>query len=159
MKLHSIVYVMIMLFVAFVLEHLPLPAMVDWFQPALVMLVVTAAVLAAPSVFGVWLAIPLGLMLDVEKGTLLGLHVLLVAMHVYLLQLLYRRMYLFNVLQQAAVLFLMVLAEQIIHYWSLAVMREDATPIMLLAPALTTAVLWPWVYVIGYRSLQRMESS
>ncbi|MED5440185.1 MAG: rod shape-determining protein MreD, partial [Pseudomonadota bacterium] len=91
--------------------------------------------------------------------TLLGLHVLLVAMHVYLLQLLYRRMYLFNVLQQAAVLFLMVLAEQIIHYWSLAVMREDATPIMLLAPALTTAVLWPWVYVIGYRSLQRMESS
>ena len=34
MKLHSIVYVMIMLFVAFVLEHLPLPAMVDWFQPA-----------------------------------------------------------------------------------------------------------------------------
>jgi rod shape-determining protein MreD len=159
MKLHSIVYVMIMLFVAFVLEHLPLPAMVDWFQPAWVMLVVTAAVLAAPSVFGVWLAIPLGLMLDVEKGTLLGLHVLLVAMHVYLLQLLYRRMYLFNVLQQAAVLFLMVLAEQICHYWSLAVMREDATPIMLLAPALTTAVLWPWVYVIGYRSLQRMESS
>ena len=53
----------------------------------------------------------------------------------------------------------MVLAEQIIHYWSLAVMREDVTPVMLLAPALTTAVLWPWVYVIGYRSLQRMESS
>ena len=143
MKLHSIVYVMIMLFVAFVLEHLPLPAMVDWFQPAWVMLVVTAAVLAAPSVFGVWLAIPLGLMLDVEKGTLLGLHVLLLAMHVYLLQLLYRRMYLFNVLQQAAVLFLMVLAEQIIHYWSLAVMREDVTPIMLLAPALTTACSGP----------------
>jgi len=133
--------------------------MIDWFQPAWVMLVVTAAVLAAPSVFGLWLALPLGLMLDVEKGTLLGLHVLLVALHIYLLQLLYRRMYLFNVLQQGAVLFLMILAEQIIHYWALAVLREDVTPVMLFAPALTTAALWPWVYVLGYRSLRRMESS
>ncbi|GAA6144593.1 rod shape-determining protein MreD [Thalassolituus maritimus] len=159
MKLHSIAYVLLALFVAFVLEHFQLPEVIDWFQPAWVMLVVTAAVLAAPSVFGLWLAIPLGLMLDVEKNTLLGLHVILVAMHIYLLQLLYRRMYLFNVLQQSAVLFLMVLAEQIIHYWAMAVMREDMMPVMLLAPALTSAVLWPWMYVLVYRSLQRMESA
>lgn len=157
MTLQSAVYILIMLFLAFVLEHIPVPDMLSWFTPSWVMLVITAMVMFAPAAFGLWIAVPLGLMLDVEHGSLLGLHVLLVGLHVFLLQLLYRRMYLFNVLQQAAVLFLMIMAEQILHYWAVAVMQEGAPPVSLLAPALTTAFLWPWIYVIGYRSLQRLE--
>ncbi|WP_300426281.1 rod shape-determining protein MreD [uncultured Thalassolituus sp.] len=157
MKLQVIVYVFIMLFVAFVLEHLPLPDVLYLFQPAWVMLVVTAMVLFAPNIFGLWLALPVGLMLDVEQGTLLGLHVILVAFHIFVLQLLYRRMYLFNVLQQAGVLFVMIMGEQIIHYWAVAVLREDARPVLLVMPALFTAVLWPWIYVVGYRTLRRLE--
>ena len=65
MKLQVIVYVFIMLFVAFVLEHLPLPEVLYLFQPAWVMLVVTAMVLFAPNIFGLLLALPVGLMLDV----------------------------------------------------------------------------------------------
>lgn len=158
MRLEAIVYIFIMLFFAFVMEHLPMPELINWFQPAWVMLIVTVMVLFAPSAFGLWLAIPLGLMLDAEHGTPLGLNIILVALHIYLLQLLYRRIYLFNVLQQSVVLFLMIMAEQIIHYWALAILREDATPVMLLAPAITTAFLWPWLYVVGYRSLKRLES-
>ena len=157
MKLQSVVYMLIMLFLAFVLEHLPLPEVISWFQPSWVILVITAVVLYAPTAFGLWISIPVGLMLDVEHGSLLGLHVLLIALHVYLLQLLYRRMYLFNVLQQAGVIFLMVMAEQILHYWAVAVLREDATPVLLFEVAITTAVLWPWMYAIGYRSLRRLE--
>lgn len=157
MKLEAVVYILMMLFLAFMLEHLPMPELINWFQPAWVILIVTVMVLFAPGVFGLWVAFPLGLMLDAEHGTPLGLHIILVALHIYLLQLLYRRIYLFNVLQQAAVLFLMVMAEQIIHYWAIAVLREDATPVALFAPAITTAVLWPWLYVVGYRSLKRLE--
>lgn len=157
MKLEAVVYILMMLFLAFMLEHLPMPELISWFQPAWVMLIVTVMVLFAPSAFGLWLAIPLGLMLDTEHGTPLGLHIILVALHIYLLQLLYRRIYLFNVAQQSAVLFLMIMAEQIIHYWAVAVLYEEATPVMLFAPAITTAILWPWLYVVGYRSLKRLE--
>lgn len=157
MKLEAVVYILIMLFLAFMLEHLPMPELIDWFQPTWVMLIVTVMVLFAPNAFGLWLAIPLGLMLDAEHGTPLGLNIMLVALHIYLLQLLYRRIYLFNVAQQSAVLFLMIMAEQIIHYWAVAALRDDATPVMLFAPAITTAVLWPWLYVVGYRSLKRLE--
>ena len=157
MKLQVIVYIAIMIFVAFVAEHLPLPEVLYMFQPAWIMLVVTALVLFAPHIFTLWLALPLGLMMDVEQDTLLGLHVILIAFHIFLLQVLYRRMYLFNVLQQAGVLFLMIMAEQIIHYWAVAVLREDARPVLLVMPALFSAILWPWVYAVGYRTLQRLQ--
>lgn len=157
MKLQVIVYIAIMIFLAFVLEHLPLPEVLYMFQPAWVMLVVTALVLFAPQVFSLWMSVPLGLMMDVEQDTLLGLHVILVAFHIFMLQVLYRRMYLFNVLQQSGVLLLMVMAEQIIHYWAVALLREDARPVLLLMPAVFSAILWPWIYAVGYRTLQRLQ--
>ena len=86
MTLQSAVYILIMLFLAFVLEHIPVPDMLSWFTPSWVMLVITAMVMFAPAAFGLWIAVPLGLMLDVEHGSLLGLHVLLVGLHVFLLQ-------------------------------------------------------------------------
>ena len=38
MSARAIFFSFFMIFIAFVLEHLPLPVVVDWFQPAWVML-------------------------------------------------------------------------------------------------------------------------
>ena len=57
MKLEAVVYILMMLFLAFMLEHLPMPELISWFQPAWVMLIVTVMVLFAPSAFGLWLSL------------------------------------------------------------------------------------------------------
>ncbi|MDF1763740.1 MAG: rod shape-determining protein MreD [Oleibacter sp.] len=145
------------LFGAFALEHAPMPEMISWLQPAWVMLVVTIMVLLAPQVFGLWLAFPIGLLMDVEQGTLIGVHVLLVAIHIVILQLLYRRIYLFNVLQQSLVIFLMIMAERIVQYWTTAMVDSQAMPVPMLWPALISAVIWPWIYALLYRPLRRMQ--
>ena len=68
----------IFIFLGFVLERLPLPDLfIDWFTPTWVWLVVTVLVLRAPEYFGLWLAIPIGLLLDIEKFEAFGLNVLL----------------------------------------------------------------------------------
>lgn len=157
MSARAIFFSFFMIFIAFVLEHLPLPVVVDWFQPAWVMLCITALVLFAPNVFGLWLAIPLGLMMDVEQGTLFGLHVVMVTVHILMLQILYRRMFLFNVLQQAIVIMLLIAMQQLIHYWGLLIINGDSRPVLLWMPAFMSAILWPWVYTVGYKSLRRMQ--
>lgn len=157
MTLKTFFYVMAMIFIVFVLEHLPVPEIISWFRPAWVTLIVTVFVLRFPQIFGLWLAIPLGLMLDVEKGSLLGLNVVLLVLHIAFLQFLYKRIYLFNILQQCAVIFLLCLGQQAVHFWAVSSIDDDAYPVTLLLPALSTAFMWPWMYVIFYKTLERVQ--
>lgn len=153
MNFKTIIYSLFLIFMGFTLEHLPLPAVMDWFQPAWVMLVVVTLVFFAPHIFGFWLALPLGLLMDVEHGSVLGQHIILIAVLVLLVQLLYRRMYMFNVVQQALVLFLLIVVTEILSYWSLSLISHDVRPVEIWMPAILSAVMWPWIYVVGYRTL------
>ena len=136
------------LFLAFVLERMPMPDILSWLQPAWVMLAVTILVLRAPQWFGLWLALPLGLMLDAEHGSYLGLHVLTLVIHIYLLQVLYKRISIFNFVQQMALIFLLVALQQMLMYWALSVLTDSQRPIEIWGPALTSALMWPWVYAL-----------
>ena len=59
----------------------------------------------------------------------------------------------FNVVQQALVLFLLIVVTEILSYWAMSIISNDVRPVMIWTPALTSAVMWPWVYVVGYRTL------
>lgn len=145
------------LFLAFVLERLPMPEILSWLQPAWVILAVTILVLRAPTLFGLWLAIPLGLMLDAERGSYLGLHILIIALHIYLLQVLYKRIVMFNFIQQMAVVFLLVVLQQMLTYWVLSVLTNSARPVDLWLPALTSAMMWPWVYALVSTAMRKVS--
>ena len=149
MDIRAVILALVTLFLAFVMEHMPMPDILLWLQPSWVLLVVTLLVLNAPSTFGIWLALPLGLMLDVEHDTLIGTHILTMAVHIFVLQVLYRRMMMFNFLQQTGVVFLLIGVQQLLIYWSSAVVSDQVTPVTLWTPALTSALLWPWVYALG----------
>lgn len=157
MNLKVILYSFVILFMAFTLEQLPLPVVIDWFQPVWPMLAVMALVFFSPVVFGFWLAVPVGLLMDIETGSLLGLHVLMVGVEILLIQLLYRRLYMYNVLQQAAVIFLLVAVTQLCHYWSSNLIRDDVRQVSIWLPALMSALMWPWIYVVGYRMLLKFQ--
>ncbi len=137
-------------FIAFVFEHLPLPEMLFWFQPNWVLLLVTLLVLQAPKQFGFWLALPLGLMLDVERATLLGLHVALLVIHIALLQALYRRLMRYHTIQQAGIVFLLVVLHQMMGYWLTWLVQGYAVPVVIWTPALVSAFLWLWLSGLSY---------
>ena len=145
------------LFLAFVLERMPMPDILSWLQPAWVMLAVTILVLRAPQWFGLWLALPLGLMLDAEHGSYLGLHVLTLVIHIYLLQVLYKRISIFNFVQQMALIFLLVALQQMLMYWALSVLTDSQRPIEIWGPALTSALMWPWVYALVSIAMRKMR--
>ena len=145
------------LFTAFMLEHLPMPDILSWLQPAWVVLAVTILLLRAPQYFGLWLAIPLGLMLDAEQGSFLGLNVLTLTIHIYLLQVLFKRVSMFNFAQQMAVVFLLVALQQIISFWALSALTDTTRPIDIWRPALTSALMWPWVYALVSIALRKLQ--
>lgn len=159
MNIRALILVATGMFLAFVLEHMPMPDILLWLQPAWVLLLVTLLVLHAPHTFGLWLALPLGLMLDVEHNSLLGMHVLTLAVHIFVLQLLYRRMAMFNFMQQTAVVFLLVVLQQLLSYWAIALVSENMVPVSLWTPALTSALVWPWVYALTHMALARLHLS
>lgn len=144
-------------FLAFTLQRLPMPEILSWLQPAWVTMAVTILVLRAPQVFGLWLALPLGLMLDAEQGSYLGLHVLLLTLHIYLLQVMYKRVAMFNFIQQTGVVFLLVALQQLLTYWALWLLTEDSRPVDIWRPALTSALMWPWVYALVSLAMRKVR--
>lgn len=157
MKIRALILIASGLFLAFMLEHLPMPDLLLWLQPAWVLMVVTLLVMSAPQSAGLWIALPLGLMLDAEQNTLLGTHVLTLTIHIYLLQLLYRRMVLFNFVQQTGVVFLLVVVQQLLVYWAGALVSETMGPVPLWGPALTSALVWPWMYGLTHIIMVRLH--
>ncbi|MDK2778551.1 MAG: rod shape-determining protein MreD [Pseudomonadota bacterium] len=159
MDIRAVILIGCGLFLAFVLEHLPMPDILLWLQPSWVLLAVTLMVLSAPATFGLWLALPLGLLLDVEHHSLLGTHILTLVVHIGLLQLLYRRMVMFNFLQQTGVVFVLVMVQQLLIYWGVALVSENVAPVTLWGPALTSALVWPWAYALTHFVMSRLHLS
>ncbi|MBE0483652.1 MAG: rod shape-determining protein MreD [Bacterioplanes sp.] len=150
MNIAGVLLVATATFIAFTLEHLPLPEMLFWFQPNWVLLLATLLVVQAPKSFGLWIALPLGLMLDVERATLLGLHVALLVIHVALLQALYRRLLRYHTIQQAGIVFLLVVLHQMLSYWLTWLVQGYAVPVVIWTPAFVSALLWLWLSGLAY---------
>jgi rod shape-determining protein MreD len=156
MSLHSLLVGAFFLFIGFVLEHVPMPEIVIWFQPLWLLLVVTLLVLNAPQMYGLWLAVPAGLMMDAEMGTLIGTHVFTFAVHIYLVQLVFKRFEIFNMVQQVAVIWLLALGHQVLRHWANQLIVEWPHPVLLGVPPLVTAMVWPWIYSLGQFLMRRL---
>ena len=156
-SIRAITVGMLALFVAFMLEHLPVPQLISWFQPAWVLVVITLLVFQSPQTFGLWLAVPAGLMLDAEQGTLLGTHVFTLAVHIFLVQMFFRRMEVFNLFQQMGMVLMLALLQQLLRFWLAQVVLELPHPIDLWGPAWSSAFVWPWVFSLTQITIRRLS--
>lgn len=148
----------ISLFIAFFLEHLPMPEMLYWFKPEWVILMVTLFVLFAPTLFSYWLVFPVGLLLDVENSSILGLHCFMLALHVLMVHLIYRRFMLFNVPQQTLVVFVLIFIGQHLSYAVVGLVNAEHTPeISAWIPALSSIIIWPWLSVFVSRLFRNVQ--
>jgi rod shape-determining protein MreD len=130
---------------AFVLAIFPLPANMMWARPDWVALVLIYWVIALPQRFGIMLSFLVGLLLDVLEGAMLGQHALSLSVTAYLGLVLYQRLRLFNMWQQAAVVFVMIGTNQLVGLWLQNLAGLAPRGALFLMPVIVSALLWPGV--------------
>jgi rod shape-determining protein MreD len=87
-------------------------------------------------------------------GAPIGQNMLSLALVVTLVRLMYQRLRVFTLAQQATVLFLLVGLHQLIGQWLLGLQGVRIDGFLFLLPALTSALFWPPVMMM-LRGLRR----
>lgn len=140
--------------VAFLLAVYPMPMSLRWARPEWVTLVLIYWVIALPQRVGIVVSFCVGLLLDVLEGSVLGQNALSLCVVAYLSLVLYQRLRVFNMLQQASVIFVMVGINQLVSQWVQNLTGVGAVSVLFLLPAFLSALLWPAVLTV-LRGLRR----
>jgi rod shape-determining protein MreD len=133
---------------AFILAIYPLPHALQWARPEWVTLVLIYWIIALPQRMGLVASFSVGLMLDILEGSLLGQNALSLSVVAYLSLLLYQRLRVFNMVQQVAVVFVMVGINQLVSQWVQNLTGVGSVSVLFLLPALLSALMWPAVLTL-----------
>lgn len=106
-------YIAISLTIALIFNFLPLQEELLIFRPDLVAITIIYWVINYPHKMGMSIAFGMGLMMDVSNASILGQHALAYCIAVYLALVLGRRLRIFNLMQQAPQVGLILLVMQI----------------------------------------------
>ncbi len=136
------------LFVAFMLTIMPLPEWVVEFRPDWVTLVLIYWAMALPARTGVTIAWLAGLMLDVSHGAILGQHAVGLTLVIYIVHIQHQRLRVASLIQQAIVIFFLLLLKQLIVLWVSGIVGHAPDTWLYFMPTLTGTLLWPWIYII-----------
>jgi len=140
--------------VAIMLTALPLPDWaVDW-RPAWVALVLIYWCMAVPEHIGIGTAWFLGLILDVQFGTLLGQHSLGLVVIAFLTLNSYQRIRVYPLVQQAVLICFYLLLYKLIMLLITGYLGTGTREWTYWMPAITSMLLWPWMFII-LRDLRR----
>ena len=145
---------MLTFLVAYVLAVMPLPPWLQWARPEWVALTLIYWCIALPQRVGITTGLVLGLGLDVLEGSLLGQNALALVVVALLSLILYQRLRVYSLWQQAGVVFMLVGINQLICQWVQNLEGMSALPLLFLLPAFSSALLWPLVLHI-LRGLRR----
>jgi len=152
---HAYWVILVSFVVAGVLAVLPLPDWLQWGRPEWVALTLIYWVIALPHRVGIFTAVLLGVGLDALEGAVLGQNALALLVVAALCLNLYQRLRVFNLWQQAGLVFLLIGIDQMVCQWVQNLEgRGTSSLLLLLLPAVSSAVLWPVVLQI-LRSLRR----
>lgn len=157
MSLRESIFLFVSLCMAFILQYLPLSDFMSWFVPQWVLMVFIFWQMQRPTLINFWWIWPIGLLLDAQNANFLGTSVVGLAGILYFLQLIYQRLKVFNVAQQTLVIFLLICSFQLVTYWSVIVVDDLSKPLSLWLPALVSALVWPWLFLLLSSMSQKLR--
>jgi rod shape-determining protein MreD len=139
---------------ALLLTMLPLPGWMERFRPEWVALVLIYWCLALPDRVGVGIAWLVGILLDVTRGAILGQNALALALVALLVVHLHQRIRVYPLWQQALTVMMLVAISQVLGLWVRGAVGQSPETWGYWIPSLTSALLWPWVFLV-LRDLRR----
>lgn len=134
--------------IALMLTAMPLP---DWavnWRPAWVAMVLIYWCMALPERVGIGIGWLLGLIMDVQTGALLGQNALALSMLAYIIIIGHRRIRVFPLLKQAILICVYMLLFQFFTLWVRGMMGIPPDHWTFWMPALTSMLLWPWLFIL-----------
>lgn len=140
--------ILVTLLLALVLSIMPIPIFARNFRPQWVTLVLIYWCLALPHRIGIGSAWTIGIVQDVITGTLLGQHALAQSAVAYATGSLHRRIRNFPLWQQSLTILILLLLDRLINLWVMAATSQATPDLWYWTPAITSALLWPWLYII-----------
>lgn len=144
----GVVFICVSIFIALALTILPVPEWAIWLRPLWVPMVLTAWVLVLPERVSIGVAFAIGLFMDILLGTLLGEHALVLTILAYVAAKFQRRIHLFPLSQQTAVVFFLLVVYQVVRYWVQGFVGQLPGTWAYWLPLFTSTLLWPWVYLL-----------
>lgn len=140
--------IVITFIIALILTAMPLPEWARAFRPEWVALVLIYWCLALPTRVNVGLGWFMGLMVDVLHGTLLGQHALSLTVVAFVAVKLHRQIRVYPLWQQALSIFTLVALNQLLVVWVKGIIGQPPQNWLYWAPSVTSALLWPWMFII-----------
>ena len=134
--------------IAIMLTALPLP---DWavnWRPDWVAIVLIYWCMAVPDRIGIFVAWFLGLLLDVQQGNALGQNALSMILIAFLTINSYQRMRAYPLLQQAVLVCFYLLLYKLVMLLILVYLGLNKSDWTYWMPAITSMLLWPWLFII-----------
>lgn len=138
-------FLMLSFFMAIILTVYPLPPELLWYRPQWIVLFFVFWMMLVPEKVGMVSAWFVGILLDSLQGAVLGQHALALSVVAYMMFIFYRRVRMYSILQQMVVVFFITLLYQALCLWVESLWHGDSYDIRMILPALTTAVIWPFV--------------
>lgn len=142
--------------VAFLLATVPLPEWIDAWRPAWVVLVFTYWCMALPDRINIGTGWLVGLLLDVQQGTLLGQNALSMVLIAYFVMYMHKRLRVFPLLQQSLLVGLMVVCQLFLALWIMGMIGTIYHVWSYWLPAVSSMILWPWLFRI-LRNVRRQH--
>lgn len=143
--------VAVTLLLATILEALVLPELLTPLRPAWLTVTVVYWLMRHPEKIGVFFATAVGVLMDVITGSYFGIHMLSLCILAYFVSLMHQRMNMFPMLQQAAIVFILVGIHLMLVTLLQAHLSGLDTNLDYLWKALTTAALWPVIVLLTDR--------
>lgn len=136
-------------FIAYLLAIVPFPEWAMNYRPQWVAMVLIYWAMALPYRVGIGFAWVAGLLMDILEGSLLGLNALALALIAYITLSLHQRLRMFSSVQQSAlVLALIGLHLMMTHWMKIAAEQAVSSDLLFLLGALSSAFVWPWMFVL-----------
>ena len=154
----SSLLVLLSFLVALMLSSVPLPDIAIIYRPEWLMLVLIYWCMAIPDRIGIFTGWLLGLVLDVMYGSLLGQNAMALAIIAYLVNTFHLRVRVFPLWQQSFMVFLMAIIYLALTAWVRGVTGGFPITWAYWMPALTSALVWPFIYIL-LRDLRRQRVS
>ncbi|MDX1706295.1 rod shape-determining protein MreD [Pseudidiomarina sp.] len=133
---------------AMVLMVMPLPALLEPWRPDWLSLVIIYWLLAIPHRVGFGTVLILGLLADILMGSVFGIYAIALLLIAYPTVRHYQRIRNYSLTQQAIIVGILVLVKRAVVYELEHVLNDAVFHLPYLYPVISSAIIWPWIYLI-----------
>lgn len=133
-------------FIAMLFQIMPVPIIVAQFRPDWLLLVTIYWSMALPHRYNILIAWGLGVLLDILLGAHLGIRALAMSLVIYVVVLHFQRLRNFPMWQQTAIIASLICLYHLVIFWVQFVVETVVFDIHLFFPAVSSLVIWPWLF-------------